>query len=44
MIPAVGGHGGYGGGKRFVSAEQLRVELSHLCNEKALIVKLVCSM
>lgn len=41
MIPAVGGHGGYGGGKRFVSAEQLRAQLSHLCNEKALIIKLV---
>lgn len=41
MIPAVGGHGGYGREKRFVSAEQLRIQLSHLRNEKALIIKLV---
>lgn len=41
MIPAVGGHGGYGGGKRFISAEQLRMELSHIRDEKALIIKLV---
>eukprot|EP00250_Pteridium_aquilinum_P010516 c19443_g1_i1 orf=108-1952(+) len=41
MIPAVGGHGGYGGGKRFISAEQLRTELSHIRNEKALIINLV---
>ncbi|KAI5078746.1 hypothetical protein GOP47_0006417 [Adiantum capillus-veneris] len=41
MIPAVGGHGGYGGGKRFISAEQLRMELSHIRDEKALIINLV---
>ncbi|KAB1210870.1 NO-associated protein 1, chloroplastic/mitochondrial [Morella rubra] len=41
MITAVGGNGGYSGGKQFVTAEQLREKLSHLCQEKALIVKLV---
>ncbi|KAH7437897.1 hypothetical protein KP509_05G094200 [Ceratopteris richardii] len=41
MIPAVGGHGGYGGGKRFVTAERLRMELSHIGDEKALIINLV---
>ncbi|GAB2261598.1 hypothetical protein Droror1_Dr00002595 [Drosera rotundifolia] len=41
MITAVGGHGGYPGGKQFVTAEQLRDKLSHLCYGKALIVKLV---
>ncbi|MCO5582765.1 hypothetical protein L7F22_036664 [Adiantum nelumboides] len=41
MIPAVGGHGGYAGGKRFITAEQLRMELSHIRDEKALIVNLV---
>ncbi|GAB4825916.1 nitric oxide associated protein 1 [Ancistrocladus abbreviatus] len=41
MITAVGGHGGYSGGKQFVTAEQLRDMLSHLRHEKALIVKLV---
>ncbi|GAB2265443.1 hypothetical protein Dimus_000498 [Dionaea muscipula] len=41
MITAVGGHGGYPGGKKFVTAEQLRDMLSHLRHEKALIVKLV---
>jgi hypothetical protein len=39
--PAVGGHGGYPGGKQFLSAEQLREKLSYLRHEKALIVKLV---
>ncbi|XP_052190139.1 putative nitric oxide synthase isoform X2 [Diospyros lotus] len=41
MVTAVGGHGGYSGGKQFVSAEELRKKLSHLRHEKALIVKLV---
>lgn len=42
MITAVGGNGGYaGGGKQFVSADELREKLSHLRYEKALIVKLV---
>ncbi|WCJ36469.1 P-loop containing nucleoside triphosphate hydrolases superfamily protein [Euphorbia peplus] len=41
MITAVGGNGGYPGGKQFVSADQLREKLSHLRYEKALIVKLV---
>ncbi|XP_075647691.1 NO-associated protein 1, chloroplastic/mitochondrial [Castanea sativa] len=41
MITAVGGNGGYSGGKQFVTAEQLREKLSHLRYEKALIVKLV---
>ncbi|KAL1362480.1 hypothetical protein HN51_010729 [Arachis hypogaea] len=41
MITAVGGHGGYNGGKLFVTAEELREKLSHLRHEKALIVKLV---
>uniref|UniRef100_A0A803KT51 Uncharacterized protein n=1 Tax=Chenopodium quinoa TaxID=63459 RepID=A0A803KT51_CHEQI len=41
MITAVGGHGGYAGGKQFVTAEELRDKLSHLRHEKALIVKLV---
>ncbi|XP_028786833.1 putative nitric oxide synthase [Neltuma alba] len=41
MITAVGGHGGYAGGKQFIMAEELREKLSHLRHEKALIVKLV---
>ncbi|KAL1819985.1 hypothetical protein ACET3Z_014854 [Daucus carota] len=41
MITAVGGNGGYAGGKQFVTAEELREKLSHLRYEKALIVKLV---
>ncbi|XP_021837270.1 uncharacterized protein [Spinacia oleracea] len=41
MITAVGGHGGYAGGKQFVTAEELRDKLSHLRHEKALIVKLL---
>ncbi|KAG8381529.1 hypothetical protein BUALT_Bualt06G0131200 [Buddleja alternifolia] len=41
MITAVGGNGGYSGGKQFVTAEELRGKLSHLRHEKALIVKLV---
>lgn len=41
MITAVGGNGGYSGGKQFVTAEQLREKLSHLRHEKALIIKLV---
>ncbi|CAI0404510.1 unnamed protein product [Linum tenue] len=41
MITAVGGNGGYSGGKQFVTADELREKLSHLRNEKALIVKLV---
>ncbi|XP_068650601.1 putative nitric oxide synthase [Aristolochia californica] len=41
MITAVGGNGGYSGGKLFISAEDLRDKLSHLRHEKVLIVKLV---
>lgn len=41
MITAVGGNGGYSGGKQFVSAEELREKLSHLRHQKVLIVKLV---
>ncbi|KAL0304106.1 UNVERIFIED_CONTAM: putative nitric oxide synthase [Sesamum radiatum] len=41
MITAVGGNGGYSGGKQFVTAEELREKLSHLRQEKALVVKLV---
>lgn len=41
MITAVGGNGGYPGGKQFVTAEELREKLSHLRHENALIVKLV---
>ncbi|KAL3524154.1 hypothetical protein ACH5RR_016988 [Cinchona calisaya] len=41
MITAVGGNGGYSGGKQFISAEELREKLSHLRHQKALIVKLV---
>ncbi|XP_054816729.1 NO-associated protein 1, chloroplastic/mitochondrial isoform X2 [Prosopis cineraria] len=41
MVTAVGGHGGYSGGKQFITAEELREKLSHLRHEKALIVKLV---
>ncbi|KAL9672952.1 hypothetical protein QQ045_029205 [Rhodiola kirilowii] len=41
MITAVGGNGGYPGGKQFVTAEELREKLSHVRHEKALIVKLV---
>lgn len=44
MITAVGGNGGYPGGKQFVSADELREKLSHLCHGKALIVKLVSIM
>ncbi|KAM7504626.1 hypothetical protein LguiB_003530 [Lonicera macranthoides] len=40
MITAVGGNGGYSGGKQFVSAEELREKLSHLRHQKVLIVKL----
>ena len=40
MITAVGGNGGYSGGKQFASADELREKLSHLRHEKALIVKL----
>ncbi|KAL2540047.1 NO-associated protein 1 [Abeliophyllum distichum] len=40
MITAVGGNGGYSGGKQFVTAEELREKLSHLRHEKALTVKL----
>ncbi|URE20025.1 Nitric oxide synthase [Musa troglodytarum] len=41
MVTAVGGHGGYSGGKQFISAEELREKLSYLRHEKVLIVKLV---
>lgn len=41
MIPAVGGVGGYGDGKGYIAAEQLRAQLSHLRYQKALVVKLV---
>ncbi|XP_021909453.1 NO-associated protein 1, chloroplastic/mitochondrial [Carica papaya] len=41
MVTAVGGNGGYPGGKQFVSADELREKLSHLRYEKALIIKLV---
>ncbi|XP_057765984.1 putative nitric oxide synthase [Salvia miltiorrhiza] len=41
MITAVGGNGGYSGGKQFVTAEELREKLSHLRHEKTLVVKLV---
>ncbi|KAG0562303.1 hypothetical protein KC19_9G135400 [Ceratodon purpureus] len=41
MIPAVSGNGGYGEGKGFISADELRAQLTHLKYEKALIVKLV---
>ncbi|XP_047316141.1 putative nitric oxide synthase [Impatiens glandulifera] len=41
MITAVGGNGGYSGGKQFITADELREKLSHLRHEKALIVKLV---
>ena len=41
MITAVGGNGGYSGGKQFVSADELREKLSHLRHEKVLVVKLV---
>ncbi|KAK2651263.1 hypothetical protein Ddye_018752 [Dipteronia dyeriana] len=41
MLTAVGGNGGYSGGKQFISADDLREKLSHLRHEKALIVKLV---
>lgn len=41
MVTAVGGHGGYPGGKQFISAEELRDKLSNLRHEKVLIVKLV---
>ncbi|KAF8750595.1 hypothetical protein HU200_012338 [Digitaria exilis] len=41
MVTAVGGHGGYPGGKQFVTAEQLREKLSYLRHDKALIIKLV---
>ncbi|KAL5718376.1 nitric-oxide synthase (NADPH) [Ranunculus cassubicifolius] len=41
MITAVGGNGGYSGGKQFVTADELRQKLAHLRDEKVLIVKLV---
>ncbi|XP_062153755.1 NO-associated protein 1, chloroplastic/mitochondrial isoform X3 [Alnus glutinosa] len=41
MTTAVGGNGGYPGGKQFVTAEQLREKLSHLRHKKVLILKLV---
>ncbi|EEF51564.1 Nitric-oxide synthase, putative [Ricinus communis] len=41
MITAVGGNGGYSGGKQFVSADELREKLSHLRYERVLVVKLV---
>lgn len=41
MITAVGGNGGYSGGKQFILADDLRDKLSHLRHEKVLIVKLV---
>ncbi|KAJ8461641.1 hypothetical protein OPV22_034567 [Ensete ventricosum] len=41
MVTAVGGHGGYSGGKQFISAGELREKLSYLRHEKVLIVKLV---
>nr|XP_043615104.1 NO-associated protein 1, chloroplastic/mitochondrial [Erigeron canadensis] len=41
MVTAVGGNGGYAGGKQFVTAEELREKLTHLRHEKALVVKLV---
>ncbi|RWW77023.1 hypothetical protein BHE74_00014854 [Ensete ventricosum] len=41
MVTAVGGHGGYSGGKQFISAEELREKLSYLRHDKVLIVKLV---
>ncbi|XP_071710456.1 putative nitric oxide synthase [Rutidosis leptorrhynchoides] len=41
MVTAVGGNGGYTGGKQFVTAEELREKLRHLRHENALIVKLV---
>ncbi|KAF2615978.1 hypothetical protein F2Q70_00012453 [Brassica cretica] len=44
MITAVGGNGGYAGGKQFVSADELREKLSHLRHEKALIVKLISTL
>lgn len=44
MITAVGGNGGYAGGKQFVSADELREKLSHLRREKALIIKLVSTI
>lgn len=43
MITAVGGNGGYPGGKQFITAEELREKLSHVRHEKALIVKLASS-
>ena len=44
MIPAVSGNGGYGEGKGFISADDLRAQLTHLRYDKALIVKLVRSL
>jgi nitric-oxide synthase len=44
MITAVGGNGGYPGGKQFVTAEQLREKLSHLRHKKVLILKLVSAI
>ncbi|KAK8970502.1 putative nitric oxide synthase [Platanthera guangdongensis] len=40
MVTAVGGHGGYSGGKQFILAEELREKLSDIRHEKVLIVKL----
>ncbi|GBG88484.1 hypothetical protein CBR_g47954 [Chara braunii] len=41
MIAAVGGHGGYGNGKGFVLAEDLRRQLLGLQHQKVLVIKLV---
>eukprot|EP00271_Cylindrocystis_brebissonii_P021544 TRINITY_DN7772_c0_g1_i1.p1 TRINITY_DN7772_c0_g1~~TRINITY_DN7772_c0_g1_i1.p1 ORF type:complete len:1044 (-),score=204.58 TRINITY_DN7772_c0_g1_i1:258-3389(-) len=41
MVPAVSGNGGYGSGIGFVSAEELRDQLTVLRHQKALVVKLV---
>ncbi|PKA60670.1 NO-associated protein 1, chloroplastic/mitochondrial [Apostasia shenzhenica] len=38
MVTAVGGHGGYPGGKQFISAEELREKLSDILHEKVDIV------
>ncbi|KAL5719263.1 nitric-oxide synthase (NADPH) [Ranunculus cassubicifolius] len=40
MITAVGGNGGYSGGKQFVTADELRQKLSHLRDEKLILVLL----
>lgn len=41
MVTAVGGHGGYSGGKQFILAEELREKLSDIRYDKVLIIKLV---